>query len=79
MNDNNEYEKPKSYILAHFSDIGSVQFALDVNGVTPLQMLAFASFLELRAKNELIRMENQRAEDEAQKSIARPKLVIPGK
>lgn len=68
----------KSYILIRFSDVGSVQFSLDLEGVTPLQMLAIASFLELRGKNELIRLENQRVEEEAQKSIARPKLVMPG-
>lgn len=71
-------ERPKSFVLVQFAETGSVQFAVEIDGVTPLQMIALAAFLELRGKNELIRLENQRVEEEAQKAIARPKLVMPG-
>lgn len=70
--------KPESYVWVQFAAPGSVYFALDMDGVTPLQMLALSAFFELKGKNALIQQENQRAEDEAQKSIARPKLVLPG-
>ena len=70
---------PKSYLVIQFADVGSVMFHLDMDGVTPLQMLAIASYLELRGKNALIQQENQRAEEEAQHALARPKLVLPGR
>lgn len=71
-------QKPKSFIIIEFEDVGSTNFHMQMDGITPLQMLAMASYLELKGKNALIQMENQRAEEEAQKSIARPKLVLPG-
>lgn len=73
-----DHQKPASYIAIQFADVGSTVFSIDMNGVTPLQLLAIAAYLELRGKNTLVQMENQRAQEEAEKAIARPKLVLPG-
>lgn len=76
MSDQNEL--PKSYVVVNFADVGSVIMHVDMNGITPLQLLALAAYFELKGKDALIRQENQRAEEDAQKAIARPKLVLPG-
>lgn len=80
MTDQNEgtNETPRSVVLVNFSEPGSVVFSAHFEGVTPMQLLALAAYLELKGKNGIIQMENERAQVEAQNSIARPKLVLPG-
>jgi hypothetical protein len=72
-------EEPKSYIFIKFEDIGSVIMNMISNGVTPLQMLAMAHYLEVKGKNSLIQQENERLEKEAANNIARPKpgILVP--
>ena len=72
-------QEPKSYIFIKFADIGSVVMDFIANGVTPLQMLAMAHYLEVKGKNALIQQENERLEKEEAKNIARPKpgILIP--
>jgi hypothetical protein len=72
-------QEENSFVVVRFAATGSVVFQAQFEGVTPMQMLALAGWLEVKAKNELIKSENQRAEEEAQKSISRPKLVLPGR
>ena len=70
-------EKPKSYFLVHFEDIGSTIIThMDFAGITPLQMTSLATWLEVKGKNELIQQENRRLEDEAEKNISRPTQEI---
>lgn len=67
---------PESYIVIRFEQMGSVAFNSNIQA-TPLQLLAVAAWLEVKAKNMLIQEENRRAEEEAQHTIARPKLMLP--
>lgn len=67
---------PESFIVIRFEQLGSVVFTTNIQA-TPLQLLAVAAWMEVKAKNMLIQEENHRAEEEAQKAIARPKLVLP--
>lgn len=67
-------ETPKSYLIVQFADIGSVLFTTKMDGITPLQLLALAGYLELKAKNELVQQENQRVQREADM-----KLLVPDK
>lgn len=69
-----EKQAPKSYLLVQFADIGSVLFTTQIEGVTPLQLIAIASYLELKAKNELVQQENQRVQREQEM-----KLLVPDK
>lgn len=74
--DEQTQNKPKSYVVATFSDIGSVVVNVVMEGVTPLQVIALAQYLEVKGKNELIRTENERLEQEAMRNISRPKPEI---
>lgn len=67
-------EKPKSFLYIEFADIGSVMFRMNTEGITPLQLLAIASYLEVRGKNELIKQENEKIAREAEM-----KLLVPDK
>ena len=69
-----EEQTPKSYLIVQFSDVGSVLFTTKMDGITPLQLLALAGYLELKAKNELVQQENQRVQREADM-----KLLVPDK
>ena len=68
---------PKSFVQVIFADVGSVIFEAKMDGITPMQLLALAGYFELRAKNELVRMENARIEQEEQQKLSVPKLVVP--
>ena len=72
-------ERPKSFVLALFEDIGSTVIQqIQIEGLTPLQLIALAAYLELRGKNELIKQENEREEQARQQrlSVPRDKIVI---
>lgn len=68
----------RSLVVIQFAAPGSVVFQAQFEGVTPMQMMALAGWLEVKAKNAIIQAENERASEEARTSIARPKLVLPG-
>ena len=71
--DEEKKESPKSFFFVSFEDIGSViMTGMNIIGITPLQMIALASWLEVKGKNELIEQENRRLERQAEQSIARP-------
>lgn len=75
-----EEQEQKSFILVRFASVGSVEAQTVFENVTPLQVLAIAGFLELKAKSELARIENERAEQQVQQRLAVPKdkILIPG-
>lgn len=70
-----EEEKSESFLGVKFVDVGSVVFEnIQVSNLTPLQMLAFAAFLEVEAKSRL-------AEEREMRKVQVPKqgIVVPGK
>lgn len=67
-------EPQKSYVMVQFAEIGSVIFKVNIEGVTPLQLIAIAEYLSLKGKNDLVRQENERVEHEQQM-----KLLVPDK
>ncbi len=71
----------RSFILIMFDKTASVALQVSFNNVTPLQVLASASYLELRGKNELVQQENERMRREAEQSLAKPKpgILIPNR
>jgi len=69
-------ETDESFVLVKFSGVGSAVLDVAFNNVTPLQILAATAYLEVRAKNELVRQENARMAREAEQSIARPNQGI---
>lgn len=74
-----EQEKPKSYVMVVFEEVGSTNLNFMAEGVTPLQLLALANYLELKGKNALIQQENAREEQKVaqQLSVPRDKIIIP--
>ena len=76
-----EQNDERSYIVIMFEKTASVTVQVNFQNVTPLQVLAAASYLELRGKNELIAQENARLAREAEQNITRPKqeILIPGR
>lgn len=72
MNDGDVEEKRPSFILVQFAEVGSTVLQVKFENVTPLQVLALASYLEVKGKNQLIIEENARAEREAEMSLAVP-------
>ena len=67
----NEEKKP-SFVLVRFAEIGSVILNVQFENVTSLQVLALAEYLNLKGKNQLIIEENERANREAEMSLAVP-------
>jgi len=76
---NEQLPEEKSVLIIEFTEVGSVMFKPTFMNVTPMQLLAIASYLELKAKNEIIKLENEQAMREAQASIARPQsgIILP--
>ncbi len=70
-----EKQDTRSFIVVEFEGPGSVNvIKLNVQNVTPLQMIAFAGYLELAGKSQLAE-----AYSEAEKQQEATKLVVPGK
>ena len=65
----NEQEKPKSFIQIIFSDVGSVVFSAQEDGVVPLQFLAIAEYFRIMGEVGIARQER-----EAQRN----KIAVPG-
>lgn len=78
MNDDTS-ATPKSFVLITFSDVNSVDMQINLMNVSPAQVLAAASMLEVKGKNAFIYQENERMQREAEASIARPsgKIELP--
>lgn len=75
----NADEKPRSFVLAQFEDVNSVVMNLVLENVSPGQVLALASILEVKAKNAFIQMENERLEREAEMNVSVPAkgIILP--
>lgn len=73
-------QTPNSYILIRFSEPGSVVFETHFESVTPYQIMAIAQYLEVIGKNELLKLINQKAEEEATMGLSKPppKIMIAG-
>lgn len=76
-----EKQQPKSYVLIQFADVANVTFTVQLNGVTPYQLLAIAGYFEVMAKNQIIQAENERHQKEQQQALVSPpnKIVVPGR
>lgn len=66
-------EAPKSFIQVVFSDVGSVLFDMQVDGVVPLQFLALGDYLRMLGEAGIARQEAQRSQ-----VAQRNKIVVPG-
>jgi hypothetical protein len=62
-------EAPASVLVIQFAAPGSAEFAFQANGVSPMQMLAAAAYLEEYARNVL---RQQMLAKQVNKSIAIP-------
>jgi hypothetical protein len=71
-----EEHTPQSYVVVKFAELGSVVFNAQINA-SPLQLLALAAWMEVKAKNMLLIEEQRKAEAEAQHGLAMPKLMLP--
>jgi hypothetical protein len=74
-------EKPESYLLIVFEGINSVNIkTLTSEGVSPLQLMAIASYLEILGKNQVVTQINEKLEQQRQQNLSVPKqqLIIPG-
>jgi hypothetical protein len=69
----------KSYVLIEFKDVASVELRVLTNNVTPLQILAVASYLDVMGKSRLIEQENERMAREAKLAVPENKIIIPGR
>jgi hypothetical protein len=65
-------KKQPSKIYIEFEEPGSVLFRTAFEGVTPMQLLAIAGYLELRARSEIIKEENARVEHEERMKLTTP-------
>lgn len=74
-------EVQKSYILIQFDRPGSVIFNTQMDGVTPFQLLAVLPYLEMKAKNELLILENERRarEEQMKLHVPSPKIEVAAK
>lgn len=68
----------KSFVLITFAGVNSVDMQINLMNVSPAQVLAAASMLEVKGKNAFIYQENERMQREAEMQIARPtdKIIV---
>ena len=69
-------DEEKSFIYIDFESPGNVRATFNMGEVTPLQILAVASYLEYKGKNELQRMEMEAIQKAVQQQIVTPKPGI---
>ena len=55
----NEKEQSKSFVIVEFDGIGSAQFKMNAQGVTPMQLLLLGDYIQLTAKNQILAQEQQ--------------------
>lgn len=67
----------RSFILIEFEEFGSVLSNMQLQNVTPLQLLAAASYLEFEGKNNLAVQKAAQMQYEMQKRQSQ-QLIIPG-
>lgn len=65
-----------SFIVIQFDGVGSANFVIAFNNVTPGQIFACLPALEVKAKDVFIRSENERLERETDKKLSVPKPEI---
>ena len=74
-------EEPESYLLVVFEQLNSVNLrSMQTKFVSPLQLLALASYLELTAKRQLAIQLDETENMQRQQNLAVPKpnIVLPG-
>lgn len=71
MSDNGN-EQPKSYLRLDFQAPGSAEFAMNMENVTPAQMLAAAAWLDWYARKAF----DASAARQAQQGIVVPKAIL---
>jgi hypothetical protein len=72
MDENQNEEKVKSYILIQFSGVGSAILGTKVENITPEQMMLAADILGVLGKNAFIQKENAEQERREQQKLAIP-------
>jgi hypothetical protein len=74
-------EKPKSFIVVQFADVGSTIMSVQYEGVTPMQLLALSDYFQLVGKNKLLVELNEREEQMTQQKLSVPenKIIIASK
>jgi hypothetical protein len=74
-------EKPKSFIVVQFADVGSTIMSVQYEGVTPMQLLALSEYFQLVGKNKLLVELNEREEQMTQQKLSVPenKIIIASK
>lgn len=76
-----ENNLPKSFVLVVFENLNSVNIVnMNTDGVSPLQLIAAAQYLELLGKNTLVAQINERLEMQRQQnlSVPKPQIIVPG-
>lgn len=74
-------DKPTSFLQVVFDETNSVNIKSIVSeGVSPLQLIAIAQYLEILGKNQLVTQINERLEAQRQQNLAVPKphIVVAG-
>jgi len=72
MTDQQQVPEDRSYVLIQFGGVGSVALTVQTNNVTPMQLLALAGYLEVMAKNQILRVENERIDREQSQALHVP-------
>lgn len=74
-------EELESYLKLSFTKLGSVEFGLEVQNVSPMQLLAASKYLEIMGTQQLLQMQaeaQQRVlQQQARSRIARPNELSP--
>lgn len=74
---NEEDVSEKSFLYVEFTEQDSTLFTWSGTNVSPLQLLAIASYLEITAKNALVNHINNQLQQQAMQE-ARNKIAKPG-
>lgn len=67
--------KKESKVVVRFSFVGAADFEIVTDNVTPLQLLALASYLEFTGKQMLPHQQAQQLQRAAQ---MQPRIIVPG-
>jgi len=71
----------KSSLVVEFGDINSVEFSMNLNNVSPMQLLALSQYLDWKAKTALAQQEYMEMQKHEASKIAvpTPPEIILGK
>jgi len=78
----NQPQIPSSHLVVVFEALNSVNIRhMESDGISPLQLLALASYLELLGKSQLAQQiaEQQELQRQQQLSVPKPQIVVPGR